>query len=145
MDFEKEILKGKLTMSKKRLVGTCGVDSGMIFIGDPCYFKHCEAFCDPDKWSENKLLHPIDSFVYDCDPWPSDHRAVVTEFAICLNTNIGDINLDGIINILDIITLVNEVLNSSNSYCNYIYADFDYNQELNILDIIQLISLILNN
>ena len=97
------------------------------------------------KNGENKLLHPIDSFVYDCDPWPSDHRAVVTEFAICLNTDIGDINLDGIINILDIITLVNEVLNSSNLYCNYIYADFDYNQELNILDIIQLISVILNN
>ena len=54
-------------------------------------------------------------------------------------------NLDDTIDVLDIITLVNEVLNSSNLYCAYVYGDLDYNQELNILDIIQLVSLIINN
>lgn len=47
-------------MTTRKLVGHCGVDSGLIFIGDPCYFKHCEAFCDPDKWTENKQIFPVD-------------------------------------------------------------------------------------
>jgi hypothetical protein len=97
------------------------------------------------KNGENKLLHPIDSFVYDCDPWPSDHRAVVTEFALCSDMHIGDINLDEIINILDILALVTEVLYPSNSFCIYKYGDVNNNQELNILDILLLVSLILNN
>lgn len=97
------------------------------------------------KQGENQNLYPLDSYAYDCDPWPSDHRAVITEFAVCQSGDIGDINLDEIINILDIVTLVDEVLESSNSYCIYLYSDFDYNQELNLLDIIQLVNFILNN
>ena len=96
------------------------------------------------KNGNTKNLYPLASYIYDCDPWPSDHRAVVTEFAVCSNINIGDINLDGTINILDIITLVNQILTPSNSYCSYIYGDFDYNQELNILDIVQLVNIILS-
>ncbi|MAJ43120.1 MAG: hypothetical protein CMF96_00060 [Candidatus Marinimicrobia bacterium] len=92
----------------------------------------------------SKNLYPLNSYIYDCDPWPSDHRAVVTEFAMCFDVEIGDINLDFIINILDILSLVNEILYSSNLYCLYIYGDIDNNQELNITDIIQLVSLILN-
>ena len=87
---------------------------------------------------------PLESFIYDCDPWPSDHRAVITEFAICSNMNIGDLNLDEIINILDITLLVNELLYSSNIYCIHIYGDFDNNQELDILDIVQLVNIILS-
>ena len=102
---------------------------------DMIYFKHGYA----------KNLYPLVSYVYDCDPWPSDHRAVITEFAVCLNSDIGDINLDEIINIIDIVMLVNEILESSNIYCIYMYGDLDYNQELNILDIIQLVTFILNN
>ena len=102
---------------------------------DMIYFKH--------GYIQN--LYPLESYAYDCDPWPSDHRAVITEFAVCSNMNIGDINLDGIINILDITMLVNELLYSSNLYCIHVYGDFDYNQELNILDIIQLVNFILYN
>ena len=47
-------------MTTKKLVGHCGVDSVLIFIGDPCYFKHCEAFCNGDKWTENKQMFPVD-------------------------------------------------------------------------------------
>ncbi len=101
---------------------------------DVIYFKHGHV----------KNLYPLASYVYDCDPWPSDHRAVITEFAICLNSEIGDINLDETINIIDVVILVNEVLESSNTYCIYMYGDFDFNQELDILDIIQLVAFILN-
>ena len=102
---------------------------------DMIYFKH----------GHTKKLYPLASYAYDCDPWPSDHRAVITEFAVCQNSEIGDVNLDEIINIIDVVILVNEVLESSNTYCINIYGDFDYNEELNILDIIQLVTFILNN
>ena len=102
---------------------------------DMIYFKN----------GQTNNLYALESYTYDCDPWPSDHRAVITEFIVCSNMNIGDINSDEIINILDILILVNEVLYSSNSFCIYIYGDLDNNQELNILDILQLVSLILNN
>ena len=102
---------------------------------DMIYFKNGHA----------EKLYPLASYAYDCDPWPSDHRAVITEFAVCQNSEIGDVNLDEIINIIDVVILVNEVLESSNTYCINIYGDFDYNEELNILDIIQLVTFILNN
>tara|TARA_S200000501_G_scaffold52910_1_gene43071 strand:- start:13357 stop:14754 length:1398 start_codon:yes stop_codon:yes gene_type:complete len=102
---------------------------------DMIYFKH----------GDFKNLYPLASYVYDCDPWPSDHRAVITEFSICKNGPMGDINVDEIINILDVIMLVSEILESSNKYCIYVNGDFDYNQDLDILDIIQLVSFILNN
>ena len=101
---------------------------------DMIYFKH---------GSSNKL-YPIDSYIYDCDPWPSDHRAVVTEFAICKDSVFGDVNLDNQINVLDIISLVNQILYSNNLYCLYLRCDIDLNGELNVLDVIQLVNFILD-
>ena len=37
-------------MPKRELVGYCGVDSGLIWIGDPCYIKDTE-FADEKDWS----------------------------------------------------------------------------------------------
>ena len=97
------------------------------------------------KNGENKKLYPLESYVYDCDPWPSDHRAVVTEFAICSNLNIGDINSDGDIDILDVILLVNEILYPTNYYCLFKKSDIDLNEELNILDIIHIVDIIIGS
>ena len=36
---------------KRELVGYCGVDSGMIWIGDPCYIKHHEELNNSEKWN----------------------------------------------------------------------------------------------
>ena len=58
-----------------------------------------------------------------------------TNFAI-----IGDINSDGIINILDIVQIVNLIL--LNEYNNS--ADLNLDNIVNVLDIIQLVSIILN-
>ena len=101
---------------------------------DMIYFKH----------GLSNKLYPIDSYIYDCDPWPSDHRAVVTEFAICKDSVFGDINLDNQINVLDIISLVNQILYSNNLYCLYLRCDIDLNSELNVLDVIQLVNFILD-
>ena len=92
----------------------------------------------------SKKLYPIDSYIYDCDPWPSDHRAVITEFSLCKDSEFGDINSDNQINVLDIISLVNQILYSNNSYCLYLKCDIDLNADLNVLDIIQLVNFILD-
>jgi len=89
-------------------------------------------------------LYPLSSYVYDCDPWPSDHRAVVTEFSMCNNSSTGDTNSDSSIDVLDVVILINEILYSSDSYCKQLFGDIDINGELNVLDVIQLISIILN-
>ena len=97
------------------------------------------------KQGNKQNLYPLKSFVYDCDPWPSDHRAVITEFSICKDVNLGDLNFDGSFNILDVTLLVNYVLYQSNEYCSYVYGDFDTNEELNVIDIIHLVNTILGN
>ena len=53
----------------------------------------------------------------------------------------GDINGDGIANILDIISIVNIILDSSYTST----ADINYDNIVNILDIIELVNLILSN
>jgi len=37
---------------KKKLVGHIGVDSGLVFIGDPCYIKQHKQLYDPKKWDD---------------------------------------------------------------------------------------------
>lgn len=62
-------------MSKKVQIGVCGVDAGMIMVGDPCYFvgrdsainDHCEnwdqacneVFCKPETKDRD---HPMDIY-----------------------------------------------------------------------------------
>ena len=57
-----------------------------------------------------------------------------------INTLSGDINSDGIINVLDVIQLVNIIL--INEYLET--GDLNEDEIINILDIIQLVNIILN-
>jgi len=52
----------------------------------------------------------------------------------------GDINNDGIINVLDVVMIVNIVL--SNEYSEL--ADLNDDDVINVLDIVQLVNIILN-
>jgi len=70
----------------------------------------------------------------------SDHRPVAISFH--LNSSIdGDLNGDGVIDILDLITLVNMILNGEYS----IIADLNEDGVVNILDIIIYKNIILGN
>ena len=100
---------------------------------DMIYYKH----------GEDKMLYPIESYAYDCDPWPSDHRAVITEFALCSLSSLGDLNADSDTNVLDVVILVNEILYPTSLFCLFIHSDIDLNEEIDILDIILLLNLIL--
>lgn len=57
----------------------------------------------------------------------------------------GDITQDGLVNVLDIVTLVNSILNGNElSGCGLIAADINSDGMLNVLDVVTLVSLILN-
>jgi hypothetical protein len=58
----------------------------------------------------------------------------------------GDVNLDSIINVLDIVLMVNIILDQNTSDIFSLYAA-DMNQDgiINVLDIIELLNLILDN
>ena len=55
--------------------------------------------------------------------------------------NIGDINIDGVVNVLDIVQLVNLIL--SNEYQEN--CDLNEDEIVNVLDVVQLVNIILNS
>ena len=57
-----------------------------------------------------------------------------------LNIMLGDLNLDGIINILDVVLIVNTILNGDYQ----INADINSDSQIDVLDIVQIINIILN-
>jgi len=77
------------------------------------------------------MLYIIESLIYtdsDC-----------TEIA-------GDLNFDSLINILDIVSLVNIVLEQTNiDEIDLCVADLNQDSSINILDIVQLVNLVLGN
>ena len=57
----------------------------------------------------------------------------------------GDVNLDNLINVVDVVTLVAYVLgNSSIDECQLFYSDLNQDELINVVDIVNLVSLILN-
>ena len=58
---------------------------------------------------------------------------------------LGDINLDNLINVVDVVTLVGYVLgNSSIDECQLFYSDLNQDELINVVDIVNLVGLILN-
>ena len=58
-----------------------------------------------------------------------------------MNYDLGDLNMDGTVNILDIVSMVNIVLNDEENN----YADLNNDGIINILDIILLVNIVLEN
>ena len=57
---------------------------------------------------------------------------------------LGDINVDGVVNILDVVIMVNFILNSQTpTDLEFIASDLNSDGTLNVLDIVQLVNLIL--
>ena len=56
------------------------------------------------------------------------------------NVVLGDINNDGVVNIIDVVMLVDQVLNENyNSF-----SDLNDDNVVNVIDMVQLVSMILN-
>ena len=59
----------------------------------------------------------------------------------------GDSNNDGSINVIDIVTVVNYILDGDLNFddCNVLASDFNQDQQLDVLDIVEIINLILSD
>ena len=64
-------------------------------------------------------------------------------FENCLNWQLGDINNDNIINVLDIISLINYILGTIlPNECEYLVSDINYDSNLDILDVVLMVNMI---
>ena len=69
-----------------------------------------------------------------------DINSIDLEFTLSINSNLlGDINVDGSIDVLDVVNIVNLILINDYDF----NGDLNNDQELNIIDIVQLINIIL--
>jgi len=77
--------------------------------------------------------------------WPVHHEYAVKELIYTVvnsSQNNGDVNQDGLVNILDVVVLVNIVLENS---LNLDYADLNNDGEVNVIDIVMLVNQILES
>ena len=63
-------------------------------------------------------------------------------FSVSLGSTLGDVNFDGLVNVLDVVLLVNSVLNGGSAN-DYPQADVNGDGTLNVLDVVLLINIIL--
>ena len=62
----------------------------------------------------------------------------------CSGWNIGDVNNDSLINVLDIVAIINFILDINQpDDCSSSVSDLNNDQLINVLDIIQLVNIIL--
>ena len=87
-----------------------------------------------------KIDDYMDGGFYEYDHNISDHRPVGLKLAIEY-TNSGDVNGDGEINIIDVISVVNMILGEE---LINVSADLNQDEIINIVDVIQLVNIILN-
>ena len=87
-------------------------------------------------YTENGVwIDPIDTLQTLYDNWYEND----------FNYEIGDVNQDSMINILDIVAVANGILDGSIYGIAYYLADINSDDLINILDIIQIVNIILNN
>ena len=101
----------------------------------------CELDSDHNDYLEfdlsgNKLCPPYPECIGNPDFWYQDT-------SLC--NEIGDINLDYLINILDVIILISYILDFDNlDYQELVIADVNGDSSLDVLDVVNLVNLILN-
>ena len=67
-----------------------------------------------------------------------------TRFSCCFAKNnwLGDLNSDQVINVVDIVTLVQSILDEEEYFCHY---DLNEDYVVNVADIIALVNLVLSS
>ena len=93
-----------------------------------------------DNYSLNILSDLTNVLIANSNYNYSSSNDIVFSIAVNNSFNIGDVNLDGGINVLDIIIIVDLIL--SNEY--NINGDINDDNQLNIVDVVQIINLILD-
>ena len=117
--------------------------------GGESMFEYEEGDLIISPWEYIELSFPIigdiASTTIGLNIWPTYHDFAIKEltFIVKINDNIvsGDINSDGMINVLDVVMLVNIVLGQAGGNPS---ADINGDGIYNVLDVVQLVNLILN-
>ena len=81
-----------------------------------------------------------------CPPYPdclTEDDVGYQDTSECSEIDFCDLNLDGNIDVLDIILVINCIL--QNGECDYICMDYNEDSEVNILDVIIMVNIILGN
>ena len=82
----------------------------------------------------------MDGGFNEYDQYISDHRPVALK--LDFNTSlVGDVNDDGVLNVLDIVLLVDIVLNQDYQQA----ADLNQDGLINVVDVVLLVNLIISN
>ena len=76
----------------------------------------------------------------------SNDQGCVDDNYGCGNQLLGDANNDNLINVIDIVTIVNFILDGNLNFedCNILASDFNEDQQLDVLDVIEIINVILS-
>ena len=125
---------------------TCGPDNCDEPIGD------CEE-CSDGEFDNSNPCNPMECFdgqwieiVIDCAEQMGipceDGVYIDPPEGVCCSSCVlfGDVNVDGALNVIDVVQVVNMILNSQYD----LLADIDGDGTINVIDIVQLVSLILN-
>ena len=121
--------------------------SDLIDGGDQI-FNYDEGSLDIEPYDSAELSFTVNSDVEITSTqimlsiWPDYHEYALKElmFPVSLDSTLGDVNSDGVVNILDVVLLVNIILNGDDNP----NADINDDGIINILDIVQLVNIILN-
>tara|TARA_Y100000590_G_C15695107_1_gene1004840 strand:+ start:298 stop:2199 length:1902 start_codon:yes stop_codon:yes gene_type:complete len=84
----------------------------------------------------------IDYSMINFSVWPIYHDYALKELFFDVQNDsqiLGDLNVDGLVNILDVVMLVNVILQGESN----LFADINFDGEINVIDIVQLVSIIL--
>ena len=104
-----------------------------------------ETICDLDTDHLDYLAFDLTGN-YLCPPYPEcidTSNFWYQDTSLC--SEIGDLNSDGIINVLDIIILVSYILDNENlDYQDFVLSDINSDSELNVLDVVEIANIILN-
>ncbi len=100
-----------------------------------------------DTWYLDTNILSGTTYCYDVTAIYEDYQSIHTD-DVCIETEgnpvqMGDLNADTDINVLDVIILVNMILDIEEP--NYNSGDMDYDGSLTVLDVILIINIILDN
>ena len=121
----------------------CGaIEVEYIELSTDCNFP-VFCFADPCEVAEECQINtPVECVSNYCGGCYADFYDLNGNLVDCYNpTNLGDINEDGILNVLDLVLMIDMILNNEYS----LIADVNEDGIVNILDIVQLVNVILNN
>ena len=111
------------------LIFDCNNECGGNATIDEC------GICDNNPDNNNECIGCMDQWAINYNPmYTIDNDS-------CIYPNLGDISMDGIVNVIDIVELVEIVLEGESFI---FYMDFNFDSQINIIDVVILVDIILN-